>query len=314
MGQGFENTTIDDSNRVSDALPPLGDHVFEQANPLDNEIFDFNNEEKWASLQGVFVQQGFLGPANAGAEGFEFPAWKTGNGLYQFSDQTTLLAAKPENAFEWMNKQVQELSFDPAHPYRGHIDKTMDKIPDKNWQQAYDNFPQLKDSGLDRQQTIKLMQAIVRNELYHYNEKDGIDDAVAKFTGNAIDIPSRNAKQATLGVTQISPKGVQDMEREFPEQLSQYKGHEVQTLLNPSHAPNLVAANLAHNIDTYKRHGLEPNARNLAYGYNPRDKGPNGKSILLPDDTTLERSGHVKNVMHQLDIVTGKVKPIRGEN
>jgi len=199
------------------------------------------------------------------------------------------------------------------HPYRGEIDKTMARIPEQAWQQAFDTFPQLQTSGLSREQTVQLMQALVRNELYNYNSRDLADDRLAKLTGNAPDWPGRPSREATLGVSQVSPKGIDDMAKEFPEQMSKYVGKEVHTLLDPKEAPMLVAANLAHNIEMYRRHGIPISSESLAYGFNPREKGPDGKTILLPDQPTLARAEHVKNVMHQLDIVRGKIAPTAAE-
>lgn len=195
------------------------------------------------------------------------------------------------------------------HPYRGDIGKAMDRVPEQAWQQAIDAFPQLTSSGLSRAETAQLMQSLVRNELYHYDAKDLADDRLAKVTGNAPDLPGRPSKEATLGMTQISPKGIDDMAKEFPAQMSKYTGKEVQTLLDPKEAPMLIAANLAHNIEMYKRHEVSITPESLAYGFNPSEKDAAGKPILLPDAETLARSAHVKNVMHQMDIIRGKVQP-----
>jgi hypothetical protein len=57
------------------------------------------------------------------------------------------------------------------------------------------------------------------------------------MTGKAPDLPNRPSSEATLGITQISPKGIHDMAKEFPKQMSRYSGKEVHALLDPKEAP-----------------------------------------------------------------------------
>lgn len=191
-------------------------------------------------------------------------------------------------------------------PLRGNISVEMNKIPDAAWHQAYEKFPQFKESGLTEQQTKETMQAIIRNELYNYDLSDKFDDDQARRTGNPLDLPKRAANDATLGNSQLSVNAVLKRAQEYPEQIGHFKGHEVEALLDPQNAPLLVAATLAHNLEMYQRHHVPITQQTLGYSYNP----PNGH--ILPSEKDLN-SEHAQNIMHQLKILQGLVQPTPGE-
>ena len=198
---------------------------------------------------------------------------------------------------------------DAMHPYRGKIREAMNQIPKAAWHDAFLRFPQFKESGLSEQKTVELMMAIVRNELFNYNVVDQEDDSKTKETGKPHDIIKvRPSGDATLGFSQLSMNGVTKRATEYPDQIGKFKGRESDALLDPKNTPILVAATLAHNLEMYQRHDIPITEEALAYSYNP----PKGFSIL-PSSQDLETSEHVKNVMHQLNIIRGKVEPKRNE-
>ena len=188
-----------------------------------------------------------------------------------------------------------------THPFREKIESTMKQIPEANWSSAYDAFPQFKGTGLSKQQSIEVMKAIVRNELYNYDKLDEeADEAVKK--GDSPLLAKAKIKpenKLTLGVTQISTQGIFERQAEFPKQFN-FKGHEQKALLEPENAPLIIAATLAHNIEMYQRHKIAITEESLAYSYNP----PDGK--VLPESLNGD---HVRNVMRQLKIIRGEIVP-----
>lgn len=192
------------------------------------------------------------------------------------------------------------------NPLRGKIDAELGAIPESAWHHAYVSFPQFKEAGLTEVQAIEVMKAIVRNELYNYDLSDKLDDDHARKAGKPLDLPKRSGSDATLGDSQLSVNAVIKRAEEYPEQIGQFKGHEVEALLNPKNAPLLVAATLVHNLEMYKRHGVPITQQTLGYSYNP----PGGR--MLPGAEDL-KSEHARNVMHQLQIIQGLIEPKAGE-
>jgi hypothetical protein len=138
------------------------------------------------------------------------------------------------------------------------------------WDDAKAAFPQLNKVSTD------IMQAYTRNEIANYNRFDLKDDLDAA-TGKVTSLPMRPADQATLGISQISPKGV----REFEEKYPQFKkfleskgytgpGHEMAALLDPECAPMIIAAKTASIVEDMHNHGIRnPSPEQIAYAYNP---------------------------------------------
>lgn len=195
------------------------------------------------------------------------------------------------------------------------------------WIDARAAFPQLN------QVSEKLMQAYTRNEIANYDRLDLKDDLDAA-SGKLSSTPVRAADQATLGISQISPKGIREFEHKYP-QFQQFltskgytgPGHELAALLDPACAPMIVAAKTASLIDDLRAHGIEkPSNEQLAYGYNPDvfsfSNGHGGKEYkslyqaqiklmqIMHSDlkkeyypTSVEitsKSAHVNNVMSKL--------------
>ncbi|MGH2510823.1 MAG: hypothetical protein ACRDHZ_25955 [Ktedonobacteraceae bacterium] len=152
------------------------------------------------------------------------------------------------------------------HPLEGQEDTLMQATIASNpkaWEAAQAAFPQL-----DNVPTA-LMKAYVRNELAFYNGNDWMDD-LAAAAGHLRD------RRATLGVSQISPKGVTEFEQKYPqlkaflERKGYGPGQEEQALLDPSCAPMIVAAKTATIIDDLAGHHIKnPTVVQIAYEYNP---------------------------------------------
>ncbi|MBZ0189088.1 MAG: hypothetical protein K8F91_22780 [Candidatus Obscuribacterales bacterium] len=138
------------------------------------------------------------------------------------------------------------------------------------WENAKGLFPQLKDVSVD------IMKAYTRNEIANYDRMDLKDDIDAA-RGSTGSLPGRPAERATLGISQISPKGVREFEERYPEfkKFLENKGytgpgHEVAALLDPECAPIIVAAKTASIMEDMQKHGLEkPSLEQIAYSYNP---------------------------------------------
>lgn len=180
-------------------------------------------------------------------------------------------------------------------------------------------------SALGQQDAIRLMKAIVANELNHYGQKDLAEDAIA-MAGHGSLIHDR-----TIGFGQIKPDGVKDMSRQLDREL---KSHErtsnplarfeylndarvAQELVKPVNTPLFVAAHIAIDLKTLNRHKneLHVSLEALGYFYNAdlgyarsdkyreqlmTRKEANAKKISfnpsLPTDTILQRSEHAANI------------------
>jgi hypothetical protein len=138
------------------------------------------------------------------------------------------------------------------------------------WEDAKAAFPQLDKIS------VSIMQAYTRNEIANYNRFDLKDDMDAA-TGKVMSLPGRPGDQATLGIEQISPKGVREFEEKYP-QLKKFleskgytgPGHEQAALLDPECAPMIVAAKTASIVEDMQKHGIEqPTSEQIAYAYNP---------------------------------------------
>lgn len=191
-----------------------------------------------------------------------------------------------------------------THPFRGKIESTMKEIPESAWSNAYESFPQFQQAGLSKQQTVEVMKAIVRNELYHYDSIDERtdEDVRAGKTPFLTQVKYKPEDRLTLGYAQLSISAVHERETEFSKQVD-FKGHEKAALMDPENAPVLVAATLVHNIEMYRRHQIPITEKSLGYSYNP----PAGR--ILPTQKDLDTSTHANNVMHHLAIIRGVLRP-----
>ncbi len=138
------------------------------------------------------------------------------------------------------------------------------------WEDAAAAFPQLQ--GV----SVNIMKAYTLNETHHYDRHDWLDD-LAAANGKLIDIPLRKAEDATLGLSQISPKGVHTFEDRYP-QLKKFlesngysgPGHEANALLDPDCVAMIVAAKTASLVEDMRKQGImHPSNEQLAYAYNP---------------------------------------------
>lgn len=197
----------------------------------------------------------------------------------------------------------------------------------KAWEDAKGAFPQLA------RVSTNIMQAYSRNEIANYDRFDLKDDLDAA-TGKLTSAPGRPADQATLGISQISPKGIGEFERKYPQfkQFLESKGytgpdHEIAALLDPECAPMIVAAKTASIVEDMQKHGIQkPTSEQIAYAYNPDvysySNGHGGKEykslyqaqikleqMLHPDlkkeyyatiPEVIENSAHVHNVMSKI--------------
>jgi hypothetical protein len=157
-------------------------------------------------------------------------------------------------------------------PLQGSEKQLMASLTQSNpraWDQARDAFPQLANVPTD------LMKAYTLNEINHYDRNDWIDD-MAAAAGHPVDLPARGKKDSTLGLCQISPKGVEQFEHQYP-QLKQFlnnkgygPGQEARALLDPECVPMIVAAKTAAIVQDMQDHDIKhPTVEQIAYAYNP---------------------------------------------
>jgi len=195
-----------------------------------------------------------------------------------------------------------------AFPFRGQEDVRLAQCSQDNpkaWSEAFEAFPSLK-NYLSAEACVNLMRALVRNELHHYDPKDGLGDMAAK-----LGLPT----DETLGYAQITSVGVKDFEKRYPQlarylAASGYEGQEGRALQDPKCVPMIVAAKLMSEVDVLKHakdvlrpgHAVEINVRSLAYTYNadvyykPFDRvNPDFHSNSVPKAQHLEKvRGYVK--------------------
>ncbi len=158
-------------------------------------------------------------------------------------------------------------------PLEGSEKKAMASTKAANphaWEDASAAFPQLQGVSVD------LMKAYTLNEIHNYDRNDWLDD-LAAANGLLIDSPLRKAEDATLGLSQISQKGVHTFEDRYP-QLRKFlegkgysgPGHEAKALLDPECVAMIVAAKTASVVEDMQKHGIKhPTNEQLAYAYNP---------------------------------------------
>lgn len=212
------------------------------------------------------------------------------------------------------------------HPFRGHEEETLALMPKASWSEAYKAFPDLKkDGALSEDETVRLMKAIVGNELTFYGPEDKAQDAICDAG------QGRFIMGKTVGFAQIAPEGVRKVSAEFDAEVKNGKRNAnplaklaalsddelAKAMLKPENVPLLVAANISHNLEMFKRHPneVEINPLTLGYHYNPdcvyatSDAGH--KNVLtkkeadrmgidtvtaLPSAKVLEKSEHAHNI------------------
>ncbi len=187
------------------------------------------------------------------------------------------------------------------------------------WEQAAMAFSsQLKGAP------IALLKAYTRNELACYGREDLAQD-IAATDGKSL------GANPTLGMAQITVKGIQEFEAKYP-QLKHFleskgysgPGHEMKALLDPECVPMIVAAKTATIVEDLATHGIKhPTSEQIAYGYNPdvysysSGHGRDYKALYLLEVTAskaahwdqkkeyyannpdvVANSEHIKNVLH----------------
>ncbi len=194
------------------------------------------------------------------------------------------------------------------HPYRGRELSHVAAIPQETFSQAFGAFPELQLIGkLSEQNATQLMKAIIANELDHYDWRDRLADSVAGAAHGY-----GKTGEVTIGYSQISVKGVQDLAKDFQKEVD--KGDRssnplakylkmsnekiLESLSNPQELPLLVAANLAHNVGMYNRNHYPINEQTLGYGFNPDlpPQKPKEGHELLPPKERLDKSPHAHNI------------------
>jgi hypothetical protein len=243
------------------------------------------------------------------------------------------LAQSPSDSNAMQHKvhdgeQIADKSKEPefgirSGPFKGKEKEELAKTTaaDKqSWEHAHDAFPQLANVPPN------LMKAYTLNEIKFYHTDDQIQDQLAK---NGID------GGWTLGIAQITTKGVREFEAKYP-QLKEFllkhgygPGQEMKALLDPACVPMIVAAKTASIIEDLNRHHIPITTETVAYGYNPDvysySKPGGGRTYVAlygrhveeshknhPDQKkeyysnkpeVIHASKHIKNVLSCLDEV-----------
>lgn len=215
------------------------------------------------------------------------------------------------------------------HRYRGRELETMDReIPAKAWNEAYKAFPELKRFG--EKDSIKLLKAIIANELEHYGQEDLAQDAIAGLGQGG------TLHRQSLGFAQITPNGVHEIAEQMESQLISKQRSEnplfkfrklsndeiAKELVNPANAPFFAAAHVAMDLRMLNRHKgeLKVTLEALGYQYNadrvyavtdPKhehllnkkeaDRKHIPRVIALPTDSVLKHSEHAQNIRKWLE-------------
>ncbi|MBZ0185778.1 MAG: hypothetical protein K8F91_05945, partial [Candidatus Obscuribacterales bacterium] len=216
-----------------------------------------------------------------------------------------------------------------------HEEETLALIPVQSWSDAYKAYPDLKEIGrLPEAQSIKLMKAIIGNELTFYGPEDKAQDAICEAgQGSAIN-------GQTVGFAQIALDGVRNLSAEFNNEvktgirtsnplrkLAGLPDNDLaKAMLKPENLPILVGAVLSHNVQMFNRHKseVEIDPLTLGYSYNPdrvfaksdkdhehllTKKEAEKKGIsydpALPTKEVLTVSEHARNIANWLQKLGG---------
>jgi hypothetical protein len=204
------------------------------------------------------------------------------------------------------------------HKEKEELAKTT-KADKQAWEHAHDAFPET--AGVP----TKLMEAYTLNEIKFYHLDDQVQDLLA---ANGHD------GGWTLGLAQITTKGVREFEEKYPQLKKFLKDHgygpgqEMKALLDPACVPMIVAAKTATIVEDLNKHHVPITAETVAYGYNPdvfsysnNKKGRDYVAIygrdhieasnsLHPDQkkeyyanapAVVHASKHIKNVLNALE-------------
>lgn len=143
-----------------------------------------------------------------------------------------------------------------------------------------------------------LIAGIIRNEQFFYkNLFDTGPDNYVKTHGN-LDVLENTA---SIGPAQIQVRNIQNLMKQFPEQLAPYAKDPLRAALNPGDAPMFVAAYMSNIIEHLEKHtnpGLSPGVwKNIQKHWSDGDA--NGALILAfnPDPTQIQ------NVTEQLNAI-----------
>lgn len=194
------------------------------------------------------------------------------------------------------------------HHYRGDEQEMLASIPQQAWSDAYSAFPELASAAhLSKKDSCRLMKAILANELEHYDKWDLAEDILVGAKGQDL------LYDKTVGWSQISVFGVRGYLAELQKEVSEGKRKDnplakyvgktdaqlLEVLQDSKALPLFVAANLAHNVRMYARHGYPVTIETLGYGFNPdlADSSDALKHSLLPTSEELKKSVHVRNVL-----------------
>lgn len=152
-----------------------------------------------------------------------------------------------------------------------------------------------------------LIAAMMRNEQYHYkNFFDTGTDNYVRLHGN-LDV--LNDDTYSIGPAQMQIRNIQNLVKQFPEQLAPYEKDPLRAALNPGDAPMFVAAYMS-NIVTHLETGSNPGFssgvwNNIAKHWKQGDA--NGALILAfnPNPDQIE------HVNLQLEIIKSQTKERR---
>jgi len=178
-------------------------------------------------------------------------------------DTNTKLERKDHDGEQLADKSKESQAFERGGPFKHKEKEELAKTTaaDKQaWEHAHDAFPQLAEVPTN------IMKAYTLNEIKFYHLDDQIQDQLAK---NGVD------GGWTLGLAQITTKGVREFEAKYP-QLKEFllkhgygPGQEMKALEDPACVPMIVAAKTATIIEDLKKHHVPITAESVAYGYNP---------------------------------------------
>jgi len=193
------------------------------------------------------------------------------------------------------------LGDDPIYPHRGHEDDHLSYGACAGANNPFENIRMRIGSGPGHIDP-DLIAGIMRNEQFYYKQiGDAQQDHYVRNHGN-LDVLHDNAY--SIGPAQMQIRNIQNLMKQFPEQLAPFAKDPLRAALNPGDAPMFVAAYMSNMIQHLEKHtnpGFSAGVwKNIEKHWQSGDA--NGAMILAfnPSPDQIEHVGkHLKTIKQE---------------
>ncbi len=257
------------------------------------ELFDSNAKKEEPAAVVAWDPREW---ANQRAKDVEHGVTKAGKSLESTAEKVNHIKETVDNK-ELQHVEPVALGQDPRYPHRGHEDDHISYGACAGANNPFENLRMRIGSGpghIDHD----LIAGIMRNEQFFYkNIWDTGPDNYVRNHGN-LDVQDNTS---SIGPAQMQVRNIQNLMKQFPEQLAPYAKDPLRAALSPGDAPMFVAAYLSNMIEHLEKHtnpGLSPGVwKNIQKHWSEGDA--NGALILAfnPDPHQIE------NVSTQLQAI-----------